>query len=142
MELPDDSVQLMKYAPICSKEGDGVCQGACACGRKGMVLILFFFLLIIKYTAGGVVEIDSRKRGPQHGVLKLESKEPKLGNEAPRIPEKAFPKLKNEALFLSSEGFFVIGLPSDVKLINSARFVFGTCALIMGVSSQALNFTD
>lgn len=142
MELPDDSVQLMKYAPICSKEGDGVCQGAFACGRKGMVLILFFFLLIIKYTAGGVVEIDSRKRGPQHGVLKLESKEPKLGNEAPRIPEKAFPKLKNEALFLSSKGFFVIGLLSDVKLINSARFVFGTCALIMGVSSQALNFTD
>lgn len=102
----------------------------------------FFFLLIIKYTAGGVVEIDSRKRGPQHGVLKLESKEPKLGNEAPRIPEKAFPKLKNEALFLSSKGFFVIGLLSDVKLINSARFVFGTCALIVGVSSQALNFTD
>ena len=54
MESPNDFVQLMKYAPICSKEGDGVCQGTCACGREGTILILiFFFKFNYSYTVGG-----------------------------------------------------------------------------------------
>lgn len=39
VESPNDFVQLMKYAPMCSKEGDGVCQGTCACSREGTILI-------------------------------------------------------------------------------------------------------
>ena len=50
VESPNDFVQLMKYAPICSEEVYGVCQGTCTCGREGTILISFdfeFFLLII-----------------------------------------------------------------------------------------------
>ena len=43
VESPNDFVQLMKYAPICSKEGYGVCQGTCAYGREGTILISFDF---------------------------------------------------------------------------------------------------
>ena len=95
MESPNAFVQLMKYAPICSKEGDGVCQRTCACGRQGTVLISFCFLLIINTQLAAKERSIARwKRGPRHGLREVKSDSLRFRNKLSKTPNQSIPKTR------------------------------------------------